>query len=161
MFLHGIGPSEDCITTLIQYADDTIFFCEPKKSTLRNLRFIWKLFEWASELRINKNKSEVYYLGSNPDKVIGLASVLGCRVGTLPFRYLGLPLHNKHLRKEDWSLLVNCISTKIEGWKAKLLSYGGRLTLINSVLSNLPIFFFSVFKAPKWVLNGFYTASRY
>lgn len=65
-FLQGVGPSEDCQTVLIQYADDTIFFCEPRKRTLRNLGYIWKLFEWASGLKISRDKSELYYLGSNP-----------------------------------------------------------------------------------------------
>ncbi|XP_020110396.1 uncharacterized protein LOC109725565 [Ananas comosus] len=29
--LQGIEPSDDCQTVLIQYVDDTIFFCEPRK----------------------------------------------------------------------------------------------------------------------------------
>lgn len=151
--IHGIGPSTNCQTTLIQFADDTIFFYEPRKYIMQNLQFIWKIFEWACGLRINKDKSELYYLGTNPRKGDRLANIIGCRVGNLPFRYLGLPLYNKHLRKEDWAIIINRIETRIDGWKAKLLSYGGRLTLVNSVLTNLPLFYLSIFKAPQWVLH--------
>ncbi|OAY63223.1 putative ribonuclease H protein, partial [Ananas comosus] len=42
---------------------------------------------------------------------------------------------------------------RIEGWKAKLLSHGGRLVLVNSVLSNISLFYFAIFKAPQWVLK--------
>lgn len=38
--LCDIGPSAECEIVLIQYADDTIFFCEPRKSISRNLGFI-------------------------------------------------------------------------------------------------------------------------
>ncbi|OAY65909.1 hypothetical protein ACMD2_18920 [Ananas comosus] len=149
----SIGPSPNCQTTLIQCADDTIFFSEPRKFIMRNLQFLWKFFKWAFGLRINKDKLELYYLGSDPRKGDRLANILGCKVGKLSFRYLGLPLYNKHLRKEDWDVVINCIEVRIDGWKAKLLSQGDRLTLVNSVLTNLPLFYLSIFKAPHWVLH--------
>ncbi|OAY82668.1 LINE-1 retrotransposable element ORF2 protein, partial [Ananas comosus] len=151
--IQGIGPSANCQTVLLQYADDTLFFSEPKKGAMRNLLFIWKIFEWASGLKINTNKTELVYFGPNVSRASRLADILGCRVGKLPFRYLGLTLHTRTLRKEDWVPIINRMQARIEGWKAKLLSHGGRLTLVNSVLSNLPLFYFSIFKAPQWVLN--------
>lgn len=120
---------------------------------MRNLLFLWKIFEWVSSLKINKNKMELYYLGSNPRKADRLANIFGCRAGNLPFRYLGLPLYNKLLRKEDWALVINRIEARIERWMAKLLSQGGRLILVNSVPTNLPLFYLSIFKAPHWVLH--------
>ena len=38
-------------------------------------------------------------------------------------------------------------------WKANYLSVGGRLALIKSVLSNLPVYFISLFKCPISVIN--------
>ncbi|XP_020084915.1 uncharacterized protein LOC109707794 [Ananas comosus] len=151
--IQGIGPTVECQTTILQYADDTLFFSEPKKSAMSNLLFLWKLFEWASGLKINTNKTELYYLGTNENRAKRLADILGCGVGKLPFRYLGLPLHISPLRKKDWAPIINRIEMRIEGWKAKLLSHGGRVILVNSVLSNLPLFYFAIFKASQWVLN--------
>jgi hypothetical protein len=48
----------------------------------------------------------------------------------------------------DFQDLIYKISTMLQGWKAKLLSQAGRLTLINSVLCLLPIYNFLV-KAHK------------
>ncbi|GMP52098.1 hypothetical protein CsSME_00018052 [Camellia sinensis var. sinensis] len=36
----------------------------------------------------------------------------------------------------------------------KLLSFDGRLTLIKSVFSSLPVYFLSIFKMPVGVVNG-------
>ncbi|OAY63461.1 putative ribonuclease H protein [Ananas comosus] len=117
-------------------------------------QYFWETtFEWVSGLKINMNKTELYYLGTNANRAKRLTDILGCRVGNLPFRYLGLPLHIKHLRKEDWAPIISSIEMRIQGLKAKLLSHGGRIILVNSVLSNLPLFYFAIFKAPQWVLN--------
>lgn len=39
-------------------------------------------------------------------------------------------------------------------WRAKHLSIGRRVTLINSVLRNIPLYFLSLYKAPKKVLHS-------
>lgn len=75
--------------------------------------------------------------------------VLGCRVESLPFRYLGLPLRGDHRGIAFWRPLVEKFSLKLEKWKKLLLSKGGRLTLAQLVLNSLPIFYFSLLKAIK------------
>jgi hypothetical protein len=40
---------------------------------------------------------------------------------------------------------------KLANWIGKMLSYGGRLVLINSVLTSLPMFMLSFFEIPKGV----------
>ncbi|OAY73430.1 LINE-1 reverse transcriptase [Ananas comosus] len=149
----GIGPSDDSRVHIIQFADDTFFFCEAKKRFMRNLIFLWKLFEWASGMRINKDKSEIFYLGSAEGKASRLAHILGCKLGTLPTKYLGLPLTTRPPSKEDWRGIISKIQSRIDGWQAKLLSRGGRLVLVNAVLTNLPIHFLTVFHTPNWVVK--------
>ncbi len=149
----GVGPSAEAKVALVQYADDTFFFCEAKGKQVKNLRFVWHLFEWASGLKINLNKTELYYFGANEARGGGLAEMLGCKRGYLPTKYLGLPLTRTRLRKEDWWGVIDKIEKRIQGWQTKLLSQGGRLVLVNSVLANIPLYFFSVFRAPKWVIR--------
>lgn len=43
--------------------------------------------------------------------------------------------------------------SKLSSWKANNLSFGGRITLVKSVLSTLPLYFFPLFKAPKKVID--------
>lgn len=59
--LKGLGPSEASRISIIQFADDTFFFCEAKKRYIRNLKFLWQLFKWATGMKVNKEKSELFY----------------------------------------------------------------------------------------------------
>ncbi|MCH90777.1 ribonuclease H protein, partial [Trifolium medium] len=45
-------------------------------------------------------------------------------------------------------------------WNGRLLSIDGRVTLINSVLSSLPLYFFSFFKAPACVIKELVSIQR-
>ncbi len=79
--------------------------------------------------------------------------LLECKLGKLPIKSLGLPLLKGRIKKEDWGNIIRRIEGRIEGWQAKLLSQGECFILVNSVLSNLPLYFLSIFRAPKWVIR--------
>ena len=73
------------------FTDDTIVLCEASKEHLTHLSWILLWFEAASSLRINLDKSEIIPVGE-VDEIEELVVELGCRVGSLPSQYLGLPL---------------------------------------------------------------------
>ncbi|GAU42359.1 hypothetical protein TSUD_350250 [Trifolium subterraneum] len=81
------------------------------------------------------------------------ASVMRCKHGRLPFTYLGLPIGGDPRKLCFWHPLVEKIHKRLSGWKCKNLSFGGRLILLKSVLSSIPVYFLSFFRAPsgKWV----------
>ena len=58
-------------------------------------------FEVASSLRINLVKSEILPVGG-VEEVEELAVEVGCRVGSLPSTYLGLPLGTLHKSLSAW-----------------------------------------------------------
>ena len=58
-------------------------------------------FEAMSGLKINLNKSEITPIGPVTNTK-DLASKLGCKIGSLPTSYLGLPLGSKHKALGVW-----------------------------------------------------------
>jgi hypothetical protein len=117
------------------------------------LRLILSAFEKLSGLKINFHKSELFFFGDTKERVAEYESLFGCKEGDLPFRYLGIPMSPSGLLNRDWRAIEERFQKKLSSWKGKLLSWGGSLVLINSVLSSLPMFMLSFFKIPKGVLE--------
>ena len=80
-----------------------------------------------------------------------VAAVFGCKVGNLFTTYLGLPLGAPHNSCRVWDVVEERFKRKLATWKKQYLSKGGHLTLIKSTLSNLPIYFMSLFVIPRKV----------
>jgi hypothetical protein len=151
-FAVGHRESEAIVVNHLLFADDTLIFCGAQEEQIRHLRCIFLCFEAASGLRINLGKSEIVPIGEVED-VEGLAQLLGCRVGSLPMTYLGMPLDASYKSVSTWKVVVEKMERKLAGWKRMYLSKGGRLTLIKSTLSNLPTYLLSLFPIPLRVAN--------
>ncbi|GKV27589.1 hypothetical protein SLEP1_g36748 [Rubroshorea leprosula] len=151
--MHGIEiGSRGLSVSLLQFADDTVIMGKADAKNIRTVKDILKWFELMSGLRINFSKSSIFGYNVSEKWLKGSAGMLHCRVGRPPFLYLGLPVDGKSGNKKFWELVVNKFRSKLAVWKAATLSFGGRLVLLSSVLSALPIFYMSLFSLPKSVL---------
>ncbi|WMV31952.1 hypothetical protein MTR67_025337 [Solanum verrucosum] len=138
--------------THLQYADDTLIFCDANKEQLRMLRVIFILFEAVSGLHINWNKSFLFPVNVVPD-LSSLARTLGGRIGDLPTTYLGMPLGANSRSLGIWNGVIEKCERRLVNWKSQYLSLGGRLTLINSVLDSMPSYMMSLFPIPDGVID--------
>jgi hypothetical protein len=62
-----------------------------------------------------------------------LAGILGCPISSFPQPYLGLPLSPLNLPNSAFVEFISSFEKRLSGWKALLLSSGGRLVLCNAV----------------------------
>ncbi|WVZ96489.1 hypothetical protein U9M48_042121 [Paspalum notatum var. saurae] len=125
--------------SILQYADDTIIFMDHDIEQGKNMKLLLCVFEQLSGLKINFHKSKIFCFGKAKDCKIQYYQLFGCKIGTYPFCYLGIPMHFRKLNNKDWKHIEDRFEKKLRGWKGKLLSVGGRLVLINPVLSSLPL----------------------
>lgn len=154
-FIQRVGAfPPGCQQSSLQYADDTLILASPDERSVANLSTILSCFELLSGLSINSAKSAVYGLGSCTTNTACRASqILGCNLGAFPFVYLGIPLRHINMSRGDWQPLIDKFAYRLAGWKGNCLSRGGRLTLLNSVLTSLPLYYMSYFRLPQWVIQ--------
>jgi hypothetical protein len=145
----------------LQYADDTIIFLEHDIEKALNMKLILCIFEQLSWLKINFHKSKVFCFGKAKDTQEDYRNLFGCELGSFPVRYLGIPIHFRKLRNGEWKPVEDRFERKLASWMGKLLSYGDRLVLINSVLTSLPMFMLSFFEIPIGVRKRLDFRSRF
>lgn len=145
--------SEGSNVSLLQYADDALFFGKWSLCNVRNLLQILNCFQEASGLKVNLGKSRIFGLGVSDSDLHEVASLMNCSFGKLPFSYLGLPVGKNMCFEDGWKEVEECFLKRLSLWKTNYLSIGGRLTLTKSVLGSLPIYYLSLFRAPLKVIN--------
>ena len=137
--------------SILQYANDTILFMDHNLEQAQHMKNILCVFEQLSGLKINFHKSEIFCFGEAKNYKNHYMELFGCNSGNFPIRYLGIPIHYRKLSNNDWVRIQKRFEQRLSSWKGKNLSTGGRLTLINSVLSSLPMYMMSFFEIPKGV----------
>ena len=123
------------------FANDTILFCDASREQLLSIRLALSCFQAFTGLKVNVGKSEIVLVGEVYN-LAELASILHCRVGSLPMKYLGMPLGSSFKTASIWNPILEKMEKKLSGWKRLYLSKGGRLTLLRSTVSSLPMYFF-------------------
>lgn len=94
-------------------------------------------------------------LGEAVDSWLGeAAAVLGCKVGKVSFLYLDLHIGGELRRLKFWELVLNHIKSRLSGWKIHFLSFGGRLIFLKIVLTSLPVYTLSFFKALSGIISS-------
>lgn len=91
----------------------------------KNMKLLLCAFEQVSGLKINFHKSELFCFGQAKESETQYTKLFGCKQGSLPFRYLGLPMHYRKLRNSDWKPIEERIERKLSSWKGKHMSVGG------------------------------------
>ena len=104
------------------------------------MKLLLCVFEQMSGLKINFHKSEIFCYGKANEFEDEYIELFGCNAGQYPFRYLGILMHHRQLLNNDWRKVEEHFEKKLICWKAKHLSYGVSLVLLNSVLSSLLMF---------------------
>ncbi|PNX84009.1 ribonuclease H [Trifolium pratense] len=135
----------------LQYADDTLFVGEACVENLWTIKAILRWFELISGLKVNFFKSKLFGINVGDDFINSAADFLNCKIGSLPFVYLGLPVGGNPRRASTWNPVLEVLQRRLASWKNKYVSHGGRVVLLNSVLAAIPIFYLSLFKMPVGV----------
>ncbi|KAL0922303.1 hypothetical protein M5K25_006276 [Dendrobium thyrsiflorum] len=98
------------------------------------------LFSEASGLVINTSKSSILF-SKQTNSITEIGDILGISNIVNYIIYLGIPISPKALKYSHFHPLLSRLSSLLEGWKVKFLSFAGRIQFLKfSMDSKLPMF---------------------
>lgn len=122
------------------YADDAVLFIAPCNREVQAVRQILELFREATGLRTNISKSSVTPICCEGIDLQELLHGFDCPTHEFPCTYLGMPLSDKKLKRGELQPICDKVMARMKGWKLALMSLDGRIDLVKTVLSAMPIF---------------------
>jgi len=146
--LHSTGQR------LSLYADDVALFIRSEEDDLQITKNLLQVFEEASGLRTNLQKSCVIPIHCDGEVAEVVNSTLQCSTTSFPTTYLGLPISDRKLRRSDLLIWIEKIAIKLPGWKAPLMSLAGRAVLVRYVITAIPIYLLIAIRVPKWFIRA-------
>lgn len=125
-----------------------MIFFDGSASSLHGINECMDDFASWSGLQMNMAKTELFHAGLNTNESAVIATY-GFPIGSLPIKYLGLPLMSRKLRISDYEPLLSKLIARFRTWSVKALSYAGRVQLLTTVISGTVNFWMSTFILPQ------------
>ncbi|KAK6780090.1 hypothetical protein RDI58_022274 [Solanum bulbocastanum] len=138
----------------LSFVDDIILFTSGRHRTLKLIMQTLTSYEETSGQLVNREKSHFMIHTSSFHSIRDrIRRVTGFKQKEGYMIYLGYPLFVGRPRIIYFSYLINKVLNRFTGWQAKILSYGGKATLVKHVLQSLPIHLLAAVTPPVTILK--------
>ena len=121
------------------YADDVVMFITPEVNDIVAIKTILQIFGDASGLYTNLAKCVANPIACSQEELQLVENMLSCTIGAFPFKYLGIPISTRRLRRIEEQFLIDTIAARIPLWKGQLMNTAGRVALTQATLSAIPV----------------------
>ncbi|GKV30901.1 hypothetical protein SLEP1_g39668 [Rubroshorea leprosula] len=136
----------------LQFVDNMIMFGKTAEENIWEAKCLMRTFELVSGLKINFKKIQLMGINVSEDWMSKMGYILNYKQGTFPYKYLRVPIRGNCKTIALWKSLIETFKKKLSSCKGRFLSLGGRIMLLNSVLSSLPMFLMFVHLLPKGLI---------
>ena len=134
--------------THLCFADDLMVFVEGNKKSIESTLEVFEDFAIHSGIKISLEKSTLYMAGIQENQRDEIPQQFPFEYGSLPVRYLGLPLLTRRMTSSNYLPLLEKIKSQISSWTTRK-SFARRLQLLSSVTFSLTNFWIAAFCLPK------------
>ncbi|CAM8944441.1 unnamed protein product [Rhodiola kirilowii] len=127
---------EALVVNHLLYADDMLIFTNGSEISMNRLMSLIKSFYASSGQQLNSSKSLIFFdQNIPPDRKKTLLTDTNFSEGSFPTTYLGAPLFPGRVKIEYFQALEDKVRARINGWTRNMISMGGRITIIEAVLT--------------------------
>lgn len=153
--LSGVKVSDTESLTHLLFVVDILSFVQGTSRNFLALKNALDILCQAMGIEVNFLKSCVIssHLSKASSQLLSKALPFPHKELDSELKYLGFYLKPDKYKKEDWSWLLKKVEARISFWGNRLLSHGGRLTLIKSILESIHVFWTAIAVVPKGILS--------
>lgn len=141
------------IITNVCFANDILLFSRGDEGSVGTMMQKFDQFSCATGLKANPAKCKIYFGGTDVQTQKNIGIMINYRIGTLPFKYLGVPLSTRKLTINQCQPLIDRMLKKIQHWSANFLSYVGRQQLVNNTLMTIAGYWMQDFPLSKAIVH--------
>ena len=155
-YISGFSFSDSIYTSHSLFVDDMLLFGRLVRNHWFYVHFILTRFGEATRLCINKAKSFILYEFGDINEISFIAEFLGVNIKQAVdgFQYLGYRIKPCGYKNRDWLWMVDRFREKINKWTHRWLKLGGRLIMIQAVLSQLILYWGHLFFIPEMIIDN-------
>ena len=113
-----------------QFMAGTMLMGHPSVQEAHAFKRSLTLFEKASRLAVNAVKSQVFFLNTTPITKTNIVRIWGFTKGSVPSKYLRVPLGKGIIKNTSWQDLIDRIKGRLSSWVLNPLILPSRLVLV-------------------------------
>lgn len=134
-------PKSDTLEIInLRFADDLMMFSHGDVALVKPLMKFLNKFTLCLGLKPSIPKSAAFFSKVRDSIKQEINKFMAFAFGSLPMKYLGVPLISTSLHKRNCKILIERVTNRVSDWKNRSLSFADRIQLINSVLSSICTF---------------------
>jgi hypothetical protein len=134
------------------FVDDSLILMKADMTNATSLQHVLDTYCANSGQLVSLAKSSIYF-SPNTHVIMRdeICDILHIDTKALSDKYLGLPASVGAGRSDCFMHSIERIIQRINGWKEKILSIGGKEILLKAIVQAIPVYAMSVFLIPKGV----------
>lgn len=131
------GPNISHLT----FADDLLLFGEANTDQAHLIQQTLLNFCLSSGQKVSQEKTKIYFSKNVPrPHRVDICNVLGYHSTEDLGKYLGVPIFHKRVGISTFKFVIDKVKQRLSNWKARTLSFTGRVTLAKSVIQEIPVY---------------------
>jgi hypothetical protein len=154
--IEGVHVARGLKITHLMFLDDVIQFGIGCMIEWETYKEVLELFCKATRMDFSPQKSTFLEAGWDDGELTLLKELMPFEVKPLDtgFKYLGFYIKPNCYSRLDWLWLEKKIEKRILSWSHRWLTLGGKVILVKIVLESISVYWLSLAKIPKSVLNS-------